>query len=49
VKKKKTGNKNQGWKPIQQKYKANKNTSTHNPEKKQTKANNQQKKIRQRS
>ncbi len=35
------GNKNQGWKPIHQKYKANENTSRHNPKKK-TKANNQQ-------
>jgi hypothetical protein len=28
-------NKNQGWEPIQQKYKANENTSRHNPKKKQ--------------
>jgi hypothetical protein len=35
-------NKNQGQEPINQKYKANENTSRHNPKKK-TKANNQQK------
>ncbi len=34
-------NQNQGWEPIQQKYKANKNTSRHNPKEK-TKVNNQQ-------
>jgi hypothetical protein len=28
-------NKNQGWEPIHQKYKANENTITHNPKKKQ--------------
>jgi hypothetical protein len=28
-------NKNQGWEPIHQKYKANDNTSRHNPKKKQ--------------
>jgi hypothetical protein len=28
-------NKNQGWEPIHQKYKANENTSRHNPKKKQ--------------
>jgi len=28
-------NKNQGWEPIHQKYKANEITSTHNPKKKQ--------------
>jgi len=33
---------NQGLEPIHQKYKANENTSRHNPKKK-TKANNQQK------
>jgi hypothetical protein len=32
-------NKNQGWEPIPQKYKANENTSRHNPKKK-TKVNN---------
>jgi hypothetical protein len=36
--KKNSVNKNQGWEPIQQKYKANENTSRHNPKK-----NNQQK------
>jgi hypothetical protein len=41
-KKKKPVNKNQGWKPIHQKYKANENISKHKP-KKNTKANNQQK------
>jgi hypothetical protein len=40
--KKKTVDKNQGWEPIQQKYKANKKTSGHNPKRKQ-KQNNQQK------
>jgi hypothetical protein len=34
-------NKNQGWEPIQQKYKAKENTSRHNLKKKQKK-NNQQ-------
>jgi hypothetical protein len=34
--------KNQRWEPIHQKYKANENTSRHNPKKK-TKASNQQK------
>jgi hypothetical protein len=38
-------NKNQGWEPIHQKYKANENTSRHNPKKK-TKVNNQQKLIK---
>jgi hypothetical protein len=38
-------NKNQGWEPIHQKYKANENTSTHNPKTK-TKVNNQQKLIK---
>jgi hypothetical protein len=33
---------NQGWEPIHQKYKANENTSKHNPKIK-TKANNEQK------
>jgi hypothetical protein len=28
------GNKNQGWEPIQQKYKANENTCKHNQKKK---------------
>jgi hypothetical protein len=28
-------NKNQRWEPIQQNYKANENTSRHNPKKKQ--------------
>jgi hypothetical protein len=28
-------NKNQGWEPIHQKYKAKENTSKHNPEKRQ--------------
>jgi hypothetical protein len=28
-------NKNQGWEPIHQKYKAKENTSRHNPKKKQ--------------
>jgi len=42
-KKKNHVNKNQGWEPIHQKYKANENTSTHNPKKKRQKANNQQK------
>jgi hypothetical protein len=32
-------NKNQGWEPIHQKYKANVNKIRHNPKKK-TKANN---------
>jgi hypothetical protein len=41
TKNKNPGNKNQGWKPIHQKCKANENTSRHNPKKK-TKANNQQ-------
>jgi hypothetical protein len=35
-------NKNQGWESIHQKYKANENTTSHNPKKKQ-KQNNQQK------
>ncbi len=35
VKKKNPVNKNQGWEPIHQKYKANENTSRHNPKKKQ--------------
>ncbi len=35
-------NKNQGWESIYQKYKANENTSRHNPKEKK-KANNQQK------
>jgi hypothetical protein len=35
-------NKNQGWEPIHQKYKANENTSRHNPKKK----NKQSTKIR---
>jgi hypothetical protein len=35
-------NKDQGWEPIQQKYKANENTSRHNLKRKQ-KQNNQQK------
>ncbi len=35
TKKKNPGNKNQGWEPIHQKYKANENTSRHNPKKKQ--------------
>jgi hypothetical protein len=34
-KKKNPVNKNQGWKPIHQKYKVNENTSRHNPKKKQ--------------
>ncbi len=34
-KKKNTVNKNQGWEPIHQKYKASENTSRHNPKKKQ--------------
>jgi hypothetical protein len=34
-KKKNVVNKNQGWEPIQQKYKANENTSKYNPKKKQ--------------
>jgi hypothetical protein len=34
--------KNQRWKPIHQEYKANENTSKHNPKKKE-KTNNQQK------
>jgi hypothetical protein len=42
TKNKNPGNKNQGWKPIHQKYKANENTSRHNPKKK-NKANNRQK------
>ncbi len=33
--KKNTANKNQGWEPIHQKYKANENTSKHNPKKKE--------------
>ncbi len=33
-KKKNCVNKNQGWEPIQQKYKANENTSRNNPKKK---------------
>jgi len=28
-------NKNEGWEPIHQKYKANENTTRHNPKKKQ--------------
>jgi hypothetical protein len=36
--------KNQRWEPIYQKYKANENTSRHNPTKK--KVNNQQKSIK---
>jgi len=36
-KKKNHANKNQGWEPIDQKYKANENTSTHNPKKKRQK------------
>jgi hypothetical protein len=32
-KKKNIVNKNQGWEPIHQKYKANENTSRHNPKK----------------
>jgi hypothetical protein len=36
-------NKNQGWEPIHQKYKANENTSRHHPKK--TKANEQKSKI----
>jgi len=35
-KKKNPVNKNQGWEPIQQKYKADGNTSRHNPKKKQS-------------
>jgi len=42
VKKKNPVNKNQGWEPIHQKYKANENTSRTQPKEK-TKANNQQK------
>jgi hypothetical protein len=34
-KKKNPGNKNQGWEPIHQKYKANENTSIYNPKEKQ--------------
>jgi hypothetical protein len=34
-KKKNPLNKNQGWEPMHQKYKANENTSRHNPKKKQ--------------
>jgi hypothetical protein len=34
-KKKNPVNKNQGWEPIHQKYKANENTNRHNPKKKQ--------------
>jgi hypothetical protein len=37
VKKKNHVNKNQGWEPIDQKYKAKENTSRHNPNKKQKK------------
>jgi hypothetical protein len=35
MRKKNPLNKNQGWEPIQQKYKANENTSIHNLERKQ--------------
>jgi hypothetical protein len=41
-KKKNLVNKIQGWEPILQKYKANENTSRHNPKKKKQ-INNQQK------
>jgi hypothetical protein len=44
LKKKSPITKNQGWKPIHQKYKANENTSKHNPKKKQT--NDQQSQIK---
>jgi hypothetical protein len=38
--------KNQGWEPIHQKYKANENTSRHNPKKERKKANNQQNQVK---
>jgi len=38
-------NKNQGWEPIHQKYKANENTSRYHPKKKKPKANEQKSKI----
>ncbi len=41
--KKNTVNKNQGWEPIHQKYKANENTSKHNPKKKQKQTINKKK------
>jgi hypothetical protein len=42
-KKKNPVNKNQGLEPIYQKYKANENTSRHNPEKKQIQTINENK------
>jgi len=36
-------NKNQGWEPILQKYKANENTSKHNPKKNQKQTINKNK------
>jgi hypothetical protein len=42
-KKKKLVNKNQGCKPIHQKYNANENTNKHNSKKKKKQTNNQQK------
>jgi hypothetical protein len=39
-------NKNQGWEPIHQKYKANENITRHNPKKKQKPTINKKEKIR---
>jgi hypothetical protein len=43
MRKKNPINKNQGWEPIQQKYKANENTSRHNLKRKQKQTINKNK------